>query len=336
MRLRILILVAAVTVSAAGLERPAPDLLRWNLPFAVGRDAPLEVVSSSSPYKRRLAHPLDPHIAEQRSYWLQYEGLQTNSHNKRTQRGRKMLAGFSSNDFQVLYSSTTAVCPSTTGDWAEIPTYGNLVSDNWVCDSPPSQVYGAAAQDFRDLPSLETYGWAAFKVPPRPDGSNAATARVEGLNLHVIGHVGPGSVGNCSVEAVDMAIYTDSNGAPGSLQYDAVLRLPGRAPGAGTFVWSSSSSAVLSFDIVNLNPDNTANPTSVHLPFDATYWLRVKMLAPYTGASGTAKCFVFWAVSGASKTGNLCLWQEKGGGYSTLCKGAAANAIPAATQVWHF
>lgn len=55
---------------------------------------------------------------------------------------RKLLTGFSSTVIQVAYSNTTARCPSSTDDWAEIPGFGHLVSDNWVCSNPapPAQV----------------------------------------------------------------------------------------------------------------------------------------------------------------------------------------------------
>lgn len=107
------------------------------------------------------------------------------------------------------------------------------------------------------------------------------------MNLHVIGNVLNGSVGTCKVDAVDIALYTDASGAPGSLVYDAKLLLPGDGAGAKTFTWSSNQSTVLSFDIVDLHPGGS--PSEVLLDFSTRYWLRVKLLVDFLGDSGTAR-----------------------------------------------
>jgi len=97
-------------------------------------------------------------------------------------------------------------------------------------------------------------------------------------------------VGTCSLDAVDIAIYSDSSGAPsGAEKYSAKLLLPGDAPGSNTFTWSSNTSTVISLDIVDLHPDNVVNPSKVELDFNAKYWLRVKLLVPYGGNTGTAR-----------------------------------------------
>jgi len=57
---------------------------------------------------------------------------------RRLSQARKLLSGFSSNVIQVAFSNTSSVCPnsSTSGDWAAIPNFGHLVSDNWICSNP--------------------------------------------------------------------------------------------------------------------------------------------------------------------------------------------------------
>lgn len=111
--------------------------------------------------------------------------------------------------------------------------------------------------------------------------------RAQGLNLHVIGNIGSGASGNCSVDAVDIAIYSDSSGAPDTEQYTAKLVLPGTASGSTTLTWSTNTSAVLSLDIIAQT--GTEVPAAVELPFEQTYWLRVKLLVPWGGSSGSAK-----------------------------------------------
>jgi len=102
----------------------------------------------------------------------------------------------------------------------------------------------------------------------------------------VIGSRGKGAVGTCSLNAVDIAIYGDSSAAPsGTEKYSAKLLLPGSNSGSTTFTWSSNTSTVLSLDIVNAS---SASPW-VELDFSAKYWLRVKLLVPYGGNTGTAR-----------------------------------------------
>lgn len=48
---------------------------------------------------------------------------------------------------------------------------------------------------------------------------------VQGLSLLVLGNQGLGGVGTCSVDAVDIAIYTDSSGAPSQLVRSVELQL---------------------------------------------------------------------------------------------------------------
>jgi hypothetical protein len=113
---------------------------------------------------------------------------------------------------------------------------------------------------------------------------------MQGLNLHILGSVGLGSSGSCSVQAVDIAIFSDASGAPSTDLYNAKLLLPGNNTGSETFGWSSNTSAALSFDILDRHGvDGTADPPAVLLDFSAKYWLRVKMEVPFGGDTGNAK-----------------------------------------------
>lgn len=137
----------------------------------------------------------------------------------------------------------------------------------------------------------------------------------------VVGNQGLGGVGNCSVDAVDVAIHSDSSGKPATKLHSVNLQLPGDDPpdsigsSSSTFVWSRNVSSVLSFDIIDRHSASSgANPTALELDFGRVYWLRVRMAADYRGNTGTAKCLINWALSSATKTGYRCLWQEAGDG----------------------
>lgn len=115
-------------------------------------------------------------------------------------------------------------------------------------------------------------------------------AIVQGLNLLVLGNQGLGGVGNCSIDAVDIAIYTNSNGAPSSKIHSVALQLPGDVGNSQTFTWNSNVSSVLSFDIVDRHSVGTsADPPALLLDYGAAYWLRVQLAANYRGNTGTAK-----------------------------------------------
>jgi hypothetical protein len=63
-----------------------------------------------------------------------------------------------------------------------------------------------------------------------------------------------------------------------------------RLPGSATITWSTNTSAVLSFDIVDKSGANTAtNPPAQLVDFSTKYWLRVQLLVNYRGNTGTAK-----------------------------------------------
>jgi hypothetical protein len=126
---------------------------------------------------------------------------------------------------------------------------------------------------------------------------------VQGLTLHVLGSVGLGSSGSCTVQAVDIAIFGDASGAPDTTDlYNAKLLLPGDNSGSKTFTWSSNTSTGLSFDIVNRHGvSSTANPPAVQLDFSTKYWLRVKMEVPFGGDTGTAKYVTVAVTQGARR-----------------------------------
>lgn len=250
-----------------------------------------------------------------------------------SKRARSLLA----TELEVSNSNASAICTSSELPWPAIPGYGHLVSDNWVCTNPnrPDKLHGGSAQGFADRPSWDTYGWATFQVPNAPAGSPRTKARLEGLNLLVLGNQGQGGVGTCKIDSVEIAIFGNSNSAPtGTAVYEKelVLAAPTKT-NSKTFTWTGNVSTVLSMDIVDKSSVSTsADPPAVELDFSTKYWLRVKILSDY---GNTTKCFVHWALNNVSKTGDNCLWQEaKGGalGYSTLCTGAATGALPPASQ----
>jgi hypothetical protein len=98
-----------------------------------------------------------------------------------------------------------------------------------------------------------------------------------------------GGIGSCSIDSVDIAIYSNSNGAPYSKQWSAALMLA-QSGNSKTFAWSGNTSAVLSFDIVDKSTYTGADdPPAVMLFFGTVYWLRVQLSVPYGGTTGNAK-----------------------------------------------
>lgn len=98
-------------------------------------------------------------------------------------------------------------------------------------------------------------------------------------------------MGDCSVQSVDIAIYTDSASAPSSKQWSAALMLAQAGkPNSRTFAWRGNTSVVLSLDIVDKSSfDGTSDPPAVQLDFNTKYWLRVQLAVPYGGTTGMAK-----------------------------------------------
>lgn len=118
-----------------------------------------------------------------------------------------------------------------------------------------------------------------------------AVTCAQGLNLLILGNQGMGGVGSCSINSIDIAIYSNSNGAPDATQWSAALMLaqPSK-PNSKTFAWSGNTSAVLSFDIVDKSTYTGADDLpAVLLDFDTVYWLRVQLSVPYGGTTGNAK-----------------------------------------------
>lgn len=120
---------------------------------------------------------------------------------------------------------------------------------------------------------------------------------LQGLQLHVVGNLGRGTAGNCTLNGVSVTILgTTAAGEPD--QADQIYRQTILLPGVGdantrpaTWSWNANASAIVTFDLVDLVPgldgSNVAQvgPTNVELDFSKGYWLRVKMIVPYVGTN---------------------------------------------------
>lgn len=121
--------------------------------------------------------------------------------------------------------------------------------------------------------------WLAYLTPPGPA---CCCACFQGINLHVIGNVGTGSVAgaNCSLDYLSFGIY--NAGAPnasgvGSLIYQARIDLR-RAATSPTFTWITNVTAYIYTDIVDI----TTTPQGIELIPNRDYWIRVKLFSDYT------------------------------------------------------
>jgi hypothetical protein len=79
----------------------------------------------------------------------------------------------------------------------------------------------------------------------------------------IVGNVGVDSpcYGECSIVAVDVAIYNDGSGEPTDQRHSRLVKLDLKQ----TFTWSTNETAVLNLDLVE-----EAQP--VYIPDNAYYW----------------------------------------------------------------
>lgn len=127
----------------------------------------------------------------------------------------------------------------------------------------------------------------------------------------------------CSVTAIDFAIFTDANHAPGTVVAKRYIKLQQDM----TFSWNSNETAVLNFDV-------EADSGALELQDNTTYWVRLKLVVPFNGTdgSGNARCYAYIALTDELKYNNTPpLWQEAGG-YGTTCTGVGSS-IPGVNQV---
>jgi hypothetical protein len=111
---------------------------------------------------------------------------------------------------------------------------------------------------------------------------------LQGLQLQVVGALGRGTSGTCTLTGASITIFnTTAAGEPNraDMVYSNLVDLPGTGDGesapATTWSWNANASAVVSFDLVDLLQD--VGPSSINLQFQRSYWLRVKLLAPFVG-----------------------------------------------------
>jgi hypothetical protein len=108
----------------------------------------------------------------------------------------------------------------------------------------------------------------------------------QGIQLHLIGNVGLRHTAavQCSVKGISLAIYNASQTAPYdpvAVQYSKTIWLNGT--GETTFKWNTNKTAILYTDIA---------PAADQYPIFSNgtyYWLRIKILADFTGDAGVGQ-----------------------------------------------
>lgn len=101
------------------------------------------------------------------------------------------------------------------------------------------------------------------------------------MTLQVVGNLGTGTTGTCTLEALSVAIFeagADPTYTPGTMKYQRKILMTGAGVrSGGTFSWTSNSTAYVYTDIVDIDTPDDA----IELVPGAYYWLRVKMFVPY-------------------------------------------------------
>lgn len=123
---------------------------------------------------------------------------------------------------------------------------------------------------------------------------------LQGIQLQVVGALGRGTSGTCTLTGASISIFgTTAAGEPniGDMVYSNLMNLPGTGDGGGTpaitWSWNTNQTAVVSFDLVDLQQDGPVGPSRIDLQFQTTYWLRAQLVAPYVG-SNTARWVRWW------------------------------------------
>ena len=111
----------------------------------------------------------------------------------------------------------------------------------------------------------------------------------QGAQLTVVGALGKGTAGTCSLTGVSVAILgSTAAGEPdrSKVVYNQVINLPGVGDSGtpvSTMTWTSNLTAVVAFDLVDLVSSPVVGPSNVELDFASSYWIRIKLVVPHVG-----------------------------------------------------